>query len=358
MFAGLQRRFFAILLVSGVYGMPADTAYADDCLTAPTSSASGESQWLNGVYLGNVLKCWYLRALGQPEQKIVAQDSSTAAPARRSQLVRRPPAPTSKAAPPKTQIPHARDDGMRPSPGVAGSTIKTHPSALASVTLEQSAEENAHSPSIQQAMVRNSDVPEVDEQALGARSPVRVVWPPAVSEIPPEAVGTTVVAAKNESVQPVRPEAHVETTGQAESSVQPREGTTESLRVTPSMVFLFLAIGLPWVGVLAWLGITANSARGERLVRNYLQLKATGHLDYNKRGVDRLDDQREADRMDDFLANVAQSLTTRQRNAAFASAKHVPPNQEAIEAACARLVALRRRVGRGMISATRTTGVA
>ena len=357
MFAGLQRRFFAILLVSGVYGMPADTAYADDCLTAPTSSASGESQWLNGVYLGNVLKCWYLRAIGQPEQKIVAQDSSTAAPARRSQLVHRPPAPTPNAAPPKTQIPLARDDGTRPSPGVAGSTVKTRPSALASVTLEQSAGENAHSPSIQQAMVRNSDVPEVDEQALGARSPVRVVWPLPASEIPPEAAGTT-VAAKNESVQLVRPEAHVETTGQAESSVQPREGTTESLRVTPSMVFLFLAIGLPWVGVLAWLGITANIARGERLARNHLQLKATGYLDYNKRGVDRLDDQREADRMDDFLANVAQSLTTRPRNAAFTSAKHVPPNQEAIEAACARLVALRHRVVQGMISATRTTEIA
>ena len=356
MFAGLQRRFFAILLVSGVYGMPADTAYADDCLTAPTSSASGESQWLNGVYLGNVLKCWYLRALGQPEQKIVAQDSSTAAPARRSQLVRRPPAPTSKAAPPKTQIPHARDDGTRPSPGVAGSTIKTHPSALASVTLEQSAEENAHSPSIQQAMVRNSDVPEVDEQALGARFPVRVVWPLPLSEIPSVAAGTTAVA-KNESEQMVRPEAHVETTGQTESSPQPRERTSESLRVTPSMVFLFLAIGLPWVGVLAWLGITANSARGERPVRNHLQLKATGHLDYNKRGVDRLDDQREANRMDEFLANVAQSLKTSSRNATFASAKQ-PPNQEAIEAACARLVALRHRVGRSMISATRTTGVA
>jgi hypothetical protein len=225
------------------------------------------------------------------------------------------------------------------------------------VTLEQSAEENAHSPSIQQAMVRNSDVPEVDEQALGARSPVRVVWPLAVSEIPPEAAGTT-VAAKNESVQPVRPEAHVETTGQAESSVQPREGTTESLGLTPSMVVLFLAIGLPWVGVLAWLGITASSARGERPVRNYLQLKATGHLDYNKRGVNRLDDQREANRMDDFLANLAQSLTTRPRSAAFASAQYVPPNQEAIEAACARLVALRHRVGRGVISATHTTEVA
>jgi hypothetical protein len=357
MFAGLQRRFFAILLVSGVYGMPADTAYADDCLAAPTSSASGESQWLNGVYVGNVLKCWYLRALGQPEQKIVGQDSSTTAPARRSQLVNRPPAAKPKAAPPKTQIPLARDDGTRPSPGVAAPTIKTHPSALASVTLEQSAEENAHSPSIQQAIVRNSDVPEVDEQALGARPPVRVVWPLSVSEIPPDAAETT-VAAKNESVQLVRPEAHVETTGQAESSVQPREGTTESLRVTPSMVFLFLAIGLPWVGVFAWLGITANSARGERPVRNHLQLKATGHLDYNKRGVDRLDDQREADRMDDFLSNLAQSLTTRPRNAAFASAQYVPPNQEAIEAACARLVALRHRVGRGMISATRTNGVA
>ena len=162
-------------------------------------------------------------ALGQPEQKTVAQDSSTAAPARRSQLVHRPPAPTPKAAPPKTQIPVARDDGTRPSPGVAASTVKTRPSALASVTLEQSAEENADSPSIYQAMVRNSDVPEVDGQALGARSPVRVVWPLAVSEIPPEAAGTT-VAAKNESVQLVRPEAHVETTRQAESSIQPREG--------------------------------------------------------------------------------------------------------------------------------------
>ena len=185
-----------------------------------------------------------------------------------------------KAAPPKTQIPLARDDGTRPSPGVAGSTVKTRPSALASVTLEQSAGENAHSPSIQQAMVRNSDVPEVDEQALGARSPVRVVWPLPASKIPPEAAGTT-VAAKNESVQLLCPEAHVETTGQAESSVQPREGTTESLLLTPSMVFLFLAIGLPWVGVLAWLGITANIARGERLARNHLQLKATGYLDYN-----------------------------------------------------------------------------
>jgi hypothetical protein len=176
------------------------------------------------------------------------------------------------------------------------------------VTLEQSAEENAHSPSIQQAMVRNSDAPEVDEQLLGARPPVRVVWPLPLSEIPPEAAGTT-VAAKNESVQLVRPEAHVETTGQTESNLQPRERTTESLRVTPSTVFLFLAIGLPWVGILAWLGITANSARGERLVRNHLQLKATGHLDYNKRRVDRLDDQREADRMDDFLADVARFLS-------------------------------------------------
>ena len=351
MFAGLQRRFFVILLVSGVYGMPADTAYADDCLAAPTSSASGESQWLNGVYVGNVLKCWYLRALGQPEQKIAAQDSSTAAPARRSQLVNRPPAATPKAAPLKTRIPLARDDGTRPSPGVAALTIKTHPSALASVTLEQSAEENAHSPSIQQSMVRNTDAPEVDKQALEARPPVRVVWPLPVPEISPEAAGTTVVA-KDESVRLVRPEAHVDTTAQTESSLQPRERTSELLRVTPSTVFLFLAIGLPWVGVLAWLGITANSARGERLARNHLQLKATGDLDYNKRGADRLDDQREADRMDDFLANLAQSLTTRPRNTAFASAKHEPPNQEAIEAAYARLVALRHRVGRGLISAT------
>src|SRR6516165_3547197 len=101
MFARLRRRIgsitlFAALFVLGAYGMSANSAYADDCLAAATSSAPGESQWFNGIDLGKTLKCWYLRALGQseqkivqPEQKIVVRDKSTAAPARGPKLARR-----------------------------------------------------------------------------------------------------------------------------------------------------------------------------------------------------------------------------------------------------------------------------
>jgi D-alanyl-D-alanine carboxypeptidase len=264
---------------------------------------------------------------------IAPADRSVAAPARGPQLVHEQPASMPGAAQPRTQVSNARNDGTRPSPDVGTPNIKTQPTVIASANageiLERSAKEDARSPSIQQTIVR---------------------------EVASEAADTSIFA-KNETERLIRAEAEARTTDDT-STVQPREGTTESLRVTPSMVFLFLAIGLPWVGVLAWLVIKADTARGERLARNHLQLKATGHLDYNKRGVDRLDDQREADRMDDFLANVARSLTTRPRNASFTSAKHVQLNQEAIEAACARLVALRHRVVQGMISATRTTEIA
>jgi hypothetical protein len=61
-------------------------------------------------------------------------------------------------------------------------------------------------------------------------------------------------------------------------------------RVPPLAVFLFLSLGLPGVSILAWLVIKADTARGERL-------------------VDRLDEQSQADWIDDFLANWRQSLT-------------------------------------------------
>jgi hypothetical protein len=161
----------------------------------PYEEQSGEK-----VTAIEALVTWALVSLPGVVQRFGNNNFHTAAPG--------PPAPTPKGAPPKTQIRFARNDGTRPSPSGAASTNMTHPSALASVTLEQSAEENAHSPSIQQALVRNSDAPEVDEQPLGARFPVRVVWPLPVSEIPPEAAGTTLVAKNEKRVLGVPEEDH------------------------------------------------------------------------------------------------------------------------------------------------------
>jgi hypothetical protein len=156
-----------------------------------------EEQSREKVTAIEALVAWALVSLPGVGQRFGNNNFRTAVPG--------PPAPTPRGAPPKTQIRLARDDGTRPSPGVAASTIKIHPSALASVTIERSAEENAHSPSIQQALVRNSDAPEVDEQPLGARG------------------GGDYCSREKRGVQLVGPEAHVETTGQADSSVQPRE---------------------------------------------------------------------------------------------------------------------------------------
>jgi hypothetical protein len=361
MFAPLRRRIgsitlFAALFVSGAYGMSANSAYADDCLTAPTSSAPGENQVFYGIDLGKTLKCWYLRALGQSEQKIVqseqkivVRDKSTAAPARRPQLVRRQPASMPRAAQPRTQISIARVDGTRPSPDVGTPTIKTQlmviASATAGETLERSAEEDTPSPPIQQVMVRNSDASEVDDQAVEPRPPSRIVWPVPVSEVP-QGTAQTSPFAKNETVKLVRSEAEARTTDDT-STVQPRERTTESLRVTPLVVILFLSLGLPGACILAWLVIKADTARAEQLVRNHLPLKRTCDLGYNNKGlVDRLDDQRQVDWIDDFLANWRQSLTT--RNSVFASARQVHPSPEAIEAALRQIMpALRHRLALG-----------
>jgi hypothetical protein len=132
----------------------------------------------------------------------------------------------------RTQISTARDNDTRPSQDVGTPTIKTQPtvivSAAAGETVERSADKDAPSPSIQQAMVRNSDASEVDDQAVEPRPPIRIVWPVPVPEVPSEPAETSAFA-KNETVSFVRAEAEVRTTDDP-STVQPRERNTESSR--------------------------------------------------------------------------------------------------------------------------------
>ena len=62
---------------------------------------------------------------------------------------------------------------------------------------------------------------------------------------------------ENESVKLIPAEAKPRTTDDT-STVQPHERTAESRHVTPLVVFLFLSLGLPGAGILAWLVIKAN----------------------------------------------------------------------------------------------------
>jgi hypothetical protein len=115
--------------------------------------------------------------------------------------------------------------------------------------------------------------------------------------------------ATNATVKLVRAEGESQGTNYT-STVQPRERTTESPRVTLFVVLLFLALALPGAGILAWLVIKADTARGKLLVRHRLPFERTSEEYNNKRPAHHLGDERQADWIDDFLVNWRQSLTT------------------------------------------------
>jgi len=81
--------FASALLVAtslGV-GMPANTAYAADCLTAPGSATPPNQHWYYRMDRAQQQKCWYLRAIDQPAQQGPVQTAAAAPPAKPAQSV-------------------------------------------------------------------------------------------------------------------------------------------------------------------------------------------------------------------------------------------------------------------------------
>ncbi len=332
---------FILFLVSGAYGMPDNSASADHCLAAPTSTAPEGTHWFYRLDLRTTIKCWYLRVLGQSEQRIVARGRSTVAS--RLQLIDRRPAPTrGGAATSRTRISTRPESGTPPSPDLSPSAVKIQSTTTVTATtgdLERSGGQDARSPSAQEAMVQNSDTPQVDDQAVGPPRPVRVVWPIPISVVSPEVTETV---AKNESVKHASSEAGPPMAGDtASDAVKPRERTTESLRIMPLTVFLFLSLGLPGASVIAWLVIRSDTARSEQ---RSLDLNETNDLSYDiKRLPALLDDQREPDWVENFHTERIQSprMSLPPANALVA---RVPPSAEAIEAALRELALQHRSV--------------
>lgn len=68
---------FVIMFVAG---LGPRTAYADDCLAQPNSSAPAGNHWYYHTDRATQRKCWYLRALDQPAQQPAAQTTSQPPP--------------------------------------------------------------------------------------------------------------------------------------------------------------------------------------------------------------------------------------------------------------------------------------
>jgi hypothetical protein len=131
----------------------------------------------------------------------------------------------------------------------------------------------------------------------------------------------------------VSPEADAAVNAGTESAASPGEGTSETSRMGQLAVLIFLSFGLPGAGILAWVVMRADNTRGEQLAGTHLH--ATGADDRrpeNKRRARGLDDRREAARLDDFLAHLAEHPTTGVRNVGVASAGPVQPRADVTEA--------------------------
>jgi hypothetical protein len=219
----------------------------------------------------------------------IVADRFTAASARGPQLVEKQTASVPGTAQPRMQRSSARNDATRPASDDGGTpNIKTQLTVIASANtgeIQRSAKEDARSPSIQQAMVR---------------------------EVPPEAAETSTFA-KSETEKLTRAEMEAPTTDDA-NTFRSRKRTAQSSAALG--VFLFLSLGLPGVSILAWL-VIKDTALGAQLVGNHRPRKQARDLSSNnQRLVSRSDDR--MDWLDDFLANWRQSLTAR---SAFASAR-------------------------------------
>jgi hypothetical protein len=341
---------FTVLLVSGAHGTPANGASTDNCLASPTSPAPAGSHWFYRMDLQSAVKCWYLRMLGQPEQKTSARDRPTTAShmtaphgtashvaASDGQLIRRPSTSMLGAGSPGIERSTRRDDSASPSPDVGMRASAVGPRSRASVgasageSFARTAQDDASSPSIELIRVRNSNELPVGDQAAGPRPPVRVVWPVPVSEVQPAEVSKA--DAKDQSARMVSPEADAAVNASIESAVRPGEGASGTSRMGQLAVLIFLSFGLPGAGLLAWVVMRADNTRGEQLAGTHFH--ATGADDRrseNKRRARGLDARREAARLDDFLAHLAEHPTTRVRKAGVASVGPVQPRADVTEA--------------------------
>ena len=239
----------AALFISGLCLSVPNSARADDCLTAPNSSAPQGSHWYYHTDRTSQRKCWRFRAPGEPAQDATAP-TTEAAPAAQSHSMPAPfgstpatPSPSVDTAPVWPQVPQS-----------ASTTDKVVQRSTRSI-LETSPPQGSTSPKISA---------QASEPAPGA--PVAWPDPPAVGTIKAQESSTVPIGA---AADPVHSKAEALASDDAESTARDAEPssnvwTIRSLRLTPK-VFLISALGLAVVGTLFGILMKMAAARRRRL---------------------------------------------------------------------------------------------
>jgi hypothetical protein len=245
----------AALCMSGLWlGVP-NSARADDCLTAPNSSAPQGSHWYYHIDRASQRKCWHFRAPGEPAQDATAQATSEAAPAAQSPSM---PAPFGSTP-------------VTPSSGVDTAPVWPQVPQAASTTdkVVQRSTPSILGTSPPQA---STSSPQISAQAGEPAPGPPVAWPdapPAVGTIKAQESSTVPIGA---AADPVHSKAEALASDDADSTARDAEPSTNvwtirSLRLTPK-VFLISALGLTVVGTLFGILMKMAAARRRRLLND------------------------------------------------------------------------------------------
>jgi hypothetical protein len=292
----------ALLLCGMGIGGAADTARADDCLTAPNSAAPEGSHWYYHMDWANQRKCWYVRATDQPAQptaehtipdgaapaaatalekpttappsaptsiknggrtamplprvkprRVLVSSATAAEPAQKSAEKRSPAPPPKPANASATPMPRAPDDST--APPLRG-TVQSAPmgGATTDQSVQQSAQNGSTVSSITDAPAAQPSLsPQTNDQDFAPFRPLVQRGPNSSFAVVKEQESTAPqTEARGEPVQPTgdaKASDHVESAAQTDASTT-NTGMVASLASTPVAIFPVAALGLVVAGFL------------------------------------------------------------------------------------------------------------
>jgi hypothetical protein len=256
----------APFLVLGMgIGMPAKTARADDCLTAPNSDPPEGSHWYYHTDRKKGRKCWFLRALGRPTQHTAAHGASETAPTTHTGAVKK-----AASASASTFVSKSAGGKTPPSPTLKAQSASTSGATTGKPVRQHSQEQNTARAAPDAPAPQESVWTQPNARAPAA-APAAIVWPD------PPKLATATVQKPNSVASSARPDnvpAAVDARASLESESADRDGaptiraakTAAPPAGTLVQTSLVVVLGLIAGGLLYRLVMKISAVRGRRII--------------------------------------------------------------------------------------------
>jgi hypothetical protein len=255
----------APLLVWGVgIAVPANTARADECLTAPNSAAPKGSHWYYHTDRAKHRKCWFLRALEYPTQLKAVRGTSATAPAAHVGAVEKPataPAGAHRSMSADGSAAPLRLPPAQPTPASSATMVEP---------VQQSVQGSTAPPIPEALAPQASTSSQISTQAAAPAPAAAIVWPdpPAVALVKAQQPDIVRRDARSDSVLPTMDARKpIASGGTARSRASTAHAAKMAAPPAGTLVELLLAValGLTMAGLL-YRFLLIPAGRGRQIV--------------------------------------------------------------------------------------------